>query len=446
MFCTTGYRRVEQKTMNTSLLKYCLGFPVLTALFLVCFLSVSGLANPPVHWETDLNIAMARAEREQRPLFLHFVGGDGSSAQQMGNEVFVLPNIASHLNANYVMVRINAVDNPALAQRFSITAIPTDLIMRPNGQLIHRRVGVITADRFAQYLVFLQETIQSERNQASTPPPAVGSFPVTNHPQVSSHPVPPHGTMPARQQEMIAAVPGAVREPFAQPPPVVQQPPVAQYPPFAQQQPMGQHPPFAQHQPVQPPPFTQHPSIVAGTAAAPSSSANNPLRTTETAARPAWEQNAGATHAPPPMATATMQAMLEEPTPDKMTVEVPLALEGFCPVMLCTEERWVSGNPAYCTMYQGHIFRFSSQEALVTFAQNPAHYTPIAMGEDVVLKVDRNRRVNGDRRFGAWFQGRVFLFSSQETFSAFEARPDYYAEIALKYEIARRERPTPIVY
>jgi YHS domain-containing protein len=138
--------------------------------------------------------------------------------------------------------------------------------------------------------------------------------------------------------------------------------------------------------------------------------------------------------------------MLSAPAPPKKTVEVPLALEGFCPVMLCVEERWVTGNPAYNTMYQGHLFRFSSREALVRFAQNPANYVPVAMGEDIVLKVDRNRRVNGEREFGAWYQGRVFLFSSQETFDAFGARPDFYTEIALKYEIARREQPIPIVY
>ena len=148
--------------------------------------------------------------------------------------------------------------------------------------------------------------------------------------------------------------------------------------------------------------------------------------------------------APPP--AAAIQAMLAEPAPAQMTIEVPLALEGFCPVVLYTEERWVAGNPAYSTMFQGHVFRFSSMETLMTFAQNPANFIPVAMGEDIVLKVDRNRRVQGDRRFGAWFQGRVFLFSSQETFNAFEARPDFYAEIALKYETARRGRPMPIVH
>ena len=430
--------------MSIPPLKYCLGFPVLTVLFSVCFLMVFGLTNPlppiqAVRWETDLNIAMARAEREQRPLFLHFVGNESPSAQQMANEIFVLPNIAAHLNANFVMVRVNAVENSALAQRFTVTAIPTDLIMRPNGHIIHRRVGVITADRFAQYLTFLQEMIQSEKSQApvqtSTPSPATGTFPVVN-PSVSPHPAPPSMAVPPKttlsnalppatpqphQQETFAAVPGAIRDPFTQQSPAMQQP-VAH----------------------QPPPLAQHPQGGVGMMGSPMSSGSNPLRTAEMATRPALEQSTAPVSPSP--ATTAIQAMLATPAPPKKTVEVPLALEGFCPVILCTEERWVTGNPAYCTMYQGYIFRFSSMEALATFARNPAHYTPVAMGEDIVLKVDRNRRVNGDRRFGAWFQGRVFLFSSQETFNAFEARPDYYAEIASKYEIARREQPAPVVY
>ncbi|MDR1141521.1 MAG: hypothetical protein LBL62_07500, partial [Planctomycetaceae bacterium] len=50
--------------------------------------------------------------------------------------------------------------------------------------------------------------------------------------------------------------------------------------------------------------------------------------------------------------------------------------------------------------------------------------------------VDRNKKVYGNRKFGAWFQGRVFLFCSQDSLDSFAARPEYYAEIALKYETA----------
>ena len=436
--------------MNTPPLKSCFGFSVLTVTISVCFLTVASLANtfPPiqaVRWETDLNAAVARAEREQLPLFLHFVGNDSSSGQPTGSEVFLLPQIASHLNANYVMVKINAVENPSLAQRFAVSAIPTDLVIKPDGHVIHRRVGVIPADKFAQFLTYLQETIQSGKNQASAQP-TIAQAPVTPAPSAASpFPLMNSQSSVSPVSQSTTALSGAV--PTASTPPAVaslQQNPSPSVPstardPLAQPSPTSQYPPFTQY--PQPPLFAQHPPAVAGAVAA-GTPATNPLRSMEMAARSEIEQSPQ----PAPPTSATMQAMLDAPSPPKMTIEVPLALEGFCPIMLCTEERWVSGNPAYCTMYQGHVFRFSSVDALVTFSRNPANFTPVAMGEDIVLKVDRNRRVNGDRRFGAWFQGRVFLFSSQETFNAFEARPNYYAEIALKYETARREQPAPIVY
>ena len=414
-----------EKPMSTFPLKHPFGLSlILTAFFSVIFLMVSGLAQsfgssiaspPSIRWESDLNAAIARAEQEQRPLFLHFTGNEGLPAQQMASEVFVQPNIVAHLNAHFVMVRINASENAALAQRFSVTAIPTDLVLKPNGQLIYRRTGGITADRFADYLTFLQTKIQSDINST-----VVQSSPVlgaTANPPGAFAPTPPPAAVPP-QREAIS-IPTTIRDPF-----MPQQPHVVQQPP-----------------------------MIAGTIPPPP--ANNPIRTAETPTQSMAEPTVNppqyfspgviaspATASAPPFSVA----LAEEPAPAKMTVEVPLALEGFCPVTLCSEERWIAGNPMYCTMYQGHIFRFATSEALVAFARNPANYIPVAMGEDIVLMVDRNKRVNGNRKFGAWFQERVFLFSCQETLDTFAARPEYYTEIALKYELARKEQLTQVVY
>lgn len=410
--------------------------PLLIAVFSVCLLTVSSLAQgigyqPPLRWESDLNVATARAEQENRPLFIHFCLPN----QQMETEVFVHTNIASHLQANYVIVKINASENASLAQKFAVTAVPTDIILKA-GQIIHRRVGEITADRFSDYLGFLQKTIQSDKNPAPAPSASVPAarapfqgtnpvgFPNVVPPATAVQPQP--GTVPPPDNISILDV---VPDPFGR-----------------QQLPGGQQTLMSMD--MVPPPinnsFVQSPF------------ANNPLRITESAVRPAIEHESPAykmSNAPqvlaeksPPLATGIMPAMLEVPAPAKMMIEVPLALEGFCPVTLCAEERWVSGNPAYCTMYQGHIFRFASLEALTTFVRNPANYIPVAMGEDIVLMADRNKRVEGDRKFGAWFQGRIFLFSSQETLNAFENRPRYYMDIALKYETARKEPSIPLIY
>ena len=400
-------------------------FRGLFSVFAVGLLTLFGLTTlhaqgflPTVRWETDLNVAMARAEREQRPLFLHFVSNGDPSAQQMEREVFVQPNIVSQLNANFVMVRVNASENTALVQQYSITAIPTDLIMKPNGQLIHRRVGVITAERFAGYLDYLHQKVLP--NQPAVTPQVIPSGPASAglFPGVGPS-APPTGTLPAAtllQREMASA-----SDPFGQQPPTVQHPHVTQQP-------------------------------AARTETVPPVSSNASFHVGETVARPTMGQpvnpppHTGTLVSPGTVVPAIAATLANEPAPQKMTVEVPLALEGCCPVMLCTEERWIPGNPAYCVMYQGHLFRFASMETLVTFAQNPANFIPIAMGEDIVLMADRNKRVNGNRDFGACYQGRVFLFANQETFNAFAARPSYYTEIALKYEMARKGPLMPLVY
>ena len=430
--------------MNTSPL-YCrfgLLF-ALSAIVLVFFFTVTGHAQgnvfPPPHirWELDYDAAVARAEREQRPLFLHFVGNDCQPAQQMAVEVFTQPNIIAHLNANFVMVRINASENAVFAQRFSVTSIPTDLIMKPNGQIVHRRTGGITAERFADYLAFLQNTLQSEGNQIAAPPtappiPVSGSFPAVHVPNGAPHP----------QQTPPSTPPSPVRVPEAVPPQrVAGAVPVAD--------PFSQRPQPGYASPIGKPPMGQPPMATA----VPSPN-NNPLRTAEPMARPTIDHTVSSPPVPVHMSTPPLvptvpsisAIIAEEPAPPKMMVEVPLALEGFCPVTLCKEERWVAGNPMYCTMYQGHIFRFASEETLATFARNPANYIPVAMGEDIVLMVDRNKRVNGNRKFGAWFQGRVFLFASQETLNVFAERPDFYTEIALKYELARKDSAVPVIY
>jgi protein disulfide-isomerase len=367
----------------------------------------------------------------------------------METDVFVQPNIASHLQANYVMVKIYASENEALAQRFDVTKVPTDIVMRPNGQLIHRRMGEITAERFSEYLVYLQNPNPSNRNMLPQPPP---SFPPT-----TSAPFP--ASNPPGYPPPVAAQPGSMSQGIMPPREMISVPDVRD--PFVD--------PFAgkqQFSPLQP--AQQQAPIVAGTMQP--SPDNRSFLPAETPARVALELGVPLNNVPnspqvapavavseptPPMvapstpapsAVAAMTTVLEEPAPARMMVEVPLALEGFCPVTLSADERWASGNPAYCTMYQGHIFRFASFEALATFAQNPTNYMPVAMGEDVVLMVDRNKRVSGNREFGAWFNGRIFLFSSKATFDAFEVRPEYYMEIALKYETARKGPHGPVLY
>jgi YHS domain-containing protein/thioredoxin-related protein len=352
----------------------------------ICFaacLAASAQEAVQIRWENDFGTAVVLAEKSQRLLYIHFYGNNCSPADQMATEVFTNRDVIAGINANFVPIRINASEQVDIAKKFNVEAIPADLVLKPNGQLVHKRQGGISAERFIQYLAFLQNSVQTEKAAV---------------PQVSAVPPPP----------VAVSTDTALYDPFTQQ--TVPQPPVPQ----------------------------TSQSYVAPTV--------NPVRTAEPAPESFPPKSRIEYTKKEPVKEAVPALNNDESAKPKMTVEVPLALEGFCPVTLTVEERWVPGNPAFYTFFRGHIFRFASEESLNEFSNNPARYVPIAMGEDIVQMVDRNKRVIGNRKHGVYYEGRVYLFANQESLDAFAAKPQYYAEIAMKYETARKDQRIPLTF
>jgi YHS domain-containing protein/thioredoxin-related protein len=421
------------KIMSFDYLFYKIGI-LLTVLFLCFTMDAKADVQQKIIWETNFERAITQAKMLNRPLFLHFYGDNCPPCKLMEANVFTDGQVINQMNKSFVAVKIKVSEQAQLAKKFSVQVIPTDLVLTGEGHLIHRRQGGIITERFLEYLHFLLSNIQQSTNQevaqqVSNPiPTSVPTVPEpTNSPLVSPLQFQSQPTQTALSlqpaelpnnkiettQTVLPRTEQPLRDPFTKQP-VIQ--------------------PSPQPSPVQVTQVAQEPI--------------NPIRVTEKRI-PQEEKSVlpktidtafvPQVHKEPATVSTAPPVVLQSNNPDEMAttmVEVPLGLEGYCPVLLSTEERWIPGNPAYYTMYRGHVFRFSSEEAMTEFMKNPALYAPVAMGEDIVLMVDRNKKIYGNRKYGAWFQGRVFLFSSQESLDSFAARPEYYAEIALKYETA----------
>ena len=106
------------------------------------------------------------------------------------------------------------------------------------------------------------------------------------------------------------------------------------------------------------------------------------------------------------------------------------ALEGYCPVQLKENDRWVVGNLDYQRSYQGQMFHFSCAVAQKQFEAAPEKYAPIQSGNDVVLTVEENRIVPGSVRHSAVWHERLYLFSNSATLNAFQEDPARYANAA----------------
>lgn len=118
---------------------------------------------------------------------------------------------------------------------------------------------------------------------------------------------------------------------------------------------------------------------------------------------------------------AETPSVTESPRP--AAKKMPLALDGFCPVTLLTRQKWQAGDRRWGAYHRGHLYLFAGEAEQKAFLAAPDDYTPAYNGLDPVLAVDHNQKVAGKREFGAFYpkhHGRVYLFSGEETYRKFE--------------------------
>jgi YHS domain-containing protein len=109
-------------------------------------------------------------------------------------------------------------------------------------------------------------------------------------------------------------------------------------------------------------------------------------------------------------------------------------LKGFCPVVLRDQRELADVNAAYCSIYHGRKYYFSSAAAEARFEASPHKYAPVAGGVDVVVKTNSDQDVEGSLDFALWYKDRLYLFCSPESLQAFSLSPTAYSAAAQRIE------------
>ena len=104
----------------------------------------------------------------------------------------------------------------------------------------------------------------------------------------------------------------------------------------------------------------------------------------------------------------------------------PWGLESFCPVSLCEKQKWVKGDRRWGAIHRGRTYLFVGPGEQQRFLANPDRYAPVAAGNDVVLAAEQGQIVPGMRQHGVFYQGRIYLFSSEASLQKFSANPNAY--------------------
>ncbi len=115
----------------------------------------------------------------------------------------------------------------------------------------------------------------------------------------------------------------------------------------------------------------------------------------------------------------------------RQMTQMPVALEGYCPVSIVKMHKWVKGNPSLQLQYDGHVYRFAEERGMKMFQEHPAAFVPALGGDCVVAQAKMGKRVPGNIRNAAFHQGRIFLFSSKDGQQQFLANPNAYDGVDL---------------
>ncbi len=409
--------------------------------------AVSQTAPPtPLRWETNLDQALKTAAASNRLVLVHFWAPWCRPCQKLETTVFKQPNLGGQIEAKYVPVKLDLDQNHALATKYGVTAIPTDVILTPQGQVVYKTHSPQTADAY----VSTMQQIAAKHGAAAL----VATKPASPVPNVTPQPQPPAPQTPPAPQQQAPVAPMTPPQPPAQPPAAptgtkmaaVDSPPASDdrygYYFNRNAQPEATNAPAA---PVSPPPVSAPPQVAAQPATpAPTdqryaSEQRYPAQPPITPSAPPVAQVATAQPQPPSQPAPTQTAAAQPGTSADAAARgvitqaqlpagsPPLALEGFCPVTLTEKRQWSVGDLRFGAVHRGRTYLFLTQADQQKFLANPDRFSPVMAGNDPVLALNANQSIPGRREHGVFYNDRVFLFSTEDTLNEFAKNPTRYS-------------------
>lgn len=429
-----------------------------------------------VHWHNDLESAKTVARESKRLVLIHFWTTSCVPCKALEQNVFSQPGVATALESQFVPVKLNADENPATAQSFGITRVPTDVIITPDGQVIGKQVSPATPAAYvAETTSFAQKYAANTgalyAGAISTAPAQSQLSPINsaysrlqigpNNPAAGLPAVPPgsaslnfatvQGATSPVAPVASAPIPGALlARPVAQtiptqptgvpsygsPAPPPSAPQMINNPALqAPQAPIAQAPITPIGVPTPPPAQVSNPYLAANLPAQPIAAPALP-QPTSPAPGTLPQYGTPPLSAPAAMAAAGPLAAGAAGTPAASAVPDPrllpagapaLAFDGYCAVSMRNKWQWVPGNPQYGIVHLGRTYWFAGPEEQKQFWADPARYAPALSGNDPVLAIDHQQQVPGKREHSLDYDGLFYMFASEATLQQFTANPARYA-------------------
>jgi YHS domain-containing protein/thiol-disulfide isomerase/thioredoxin len=391
------------------------------AALVVASMTSPALAQQAFRWETDLEGAKRLAAQTNRLVLVHFSAPWCQPCARLEERVFSNPGFAPAMQNQYVLVKLNLDHHAALAKQYNVTAIPADVILTSQGQVVHKLQSPPTA---TEYVGTMQQIAA-----ASLP-----AAPATSA-QVAS------AAGPAASAPVAAAAAAPVASAPVQPASQAATAADDRYADYYRQREAQ----IGNIAAAQPPAASMpaSPATASDVAAAPSQSSYSDM---SQSAQPDATTPRGpdilphfSASVPEPPRVAASQAPAPQPPASRSPTQSsavanlqlpagcpPLGMDGFCPVTLVEQRTWKQGDVRFGAIHHNRTYLFASADEQQRFLANPEAYCPVLSGDDPVIAMNENRSVTGYRKHGVFCGNRVFLFSTEDTLAEFRRNPNRY--------------------
>jgi len=116
------------------------------------------------------------------------------------------------------------------------------------------------------------------------------------------------------------------------------------------------------------------------------------------------------------------------PQPAPEEAEPTLGLQGFCPVTLFRDRVWQEGDRAFGCFHRGRLYLFCTANHRDEFRRSPDDFAPVLSGYDPVIFAEEGRLVEGKREHGRFVDDRIILFAEEATFEKFRVNTMPYIQ------------------
>ncbi len=452
---------------------------------------IAARADEAIHWRASLEDAKKEAAETNRLVLIHFWAPWCGPCMRLESTVFSRPNVGAAMESRYVPFKVNAQDFKDTCRQFGVERLPTDVIMTPSGRILQRLQCPQDPLLYTTQLIQTANAIAGSGPRPTSPQvasaPTVPATPPDNGPFRSAAVVMPSQSPPPAQVAMMqqGPPPAMMQQPMMQQAPraqIIEQPPAGAaaanlstgpggmqysapasvgvvYPAGAgvspatamSPAPMGRGPDgyAAVATSDMAPPMTPSPAAVASASDYRPTIVNglpdNPVRPRAPVAVASTNPNVAASPATPNTAAPAISAPVLAATASPAASAGPrFGLDGYCPVTLVERSKvsknnpwvWVRGDARWGAVHRGVTYLFIGPEEQKKFLAAPDSFAPVLSGNDVVVAFDQGKLEPGRREFGMFCNGRIYLFSSQESLNKFLDRQntDRYMDLAWRAE------------